>query len=102
MIGLPEEQYLRAHPTPEQVLLLVEVGQSSLRYDAGMKLRAYARRGVCEYWIVDLAHQRIEVYREPQGERYVAHLTFERGAVVAPLAFPDEPIAVDDVLPPRA
>lgn len=102
LIALPEERYLHAHPTPEEVLLLVEVAQSSLRYDAGPKLRAYARRGVREYWIVDLAHRRIDVYRDPQGEGYVVHLTFERGGSVAPLAFPAEPIAVDEVLSPCA
>jgi Uma2 family endonuclease len=102
LIALPEAQYLRAHPTPRQVLVLVEVALSSLRYDAGMKLRAYARRGVREYWIVDLVHQRIDVYREPRSEHYGVHLIFERGASVAPLAFPDEPIAVDEVLPPLA
>jgi Uma2 family endonuclease len=100
--ALPEERYATAHPTPEQSLLVVEVAQSSLSYDSGKKLRAYARRGVREYWIVDLVHQRIDVYREPRAERYDVRLTFERGASVAPLAFPDEPIAVDDVLPPRA
>ena len=100
--ALPEERYATAHPTPEQSLLVVEVAQSSLSYDSGKKLRAYARRGVREYWIVDLVHQRIDVYREPRAERYDVHLIFERGASVAPLAFPDEPIAVDDVLPPGA
>jgi Uma2 family endonuclease len=83
-------------------LLVVEVAESSLRYDAGRKLRAYARRNVREYWIVDLPHERIEVHRDPHGERYLTHLTFERGASVAPAAFPDLEIAVDEVLPPAA
>ena len=98
--GLPDEQYASAHPTPEQVLLVVEVAMSSLRYDAGMKLRAYARQGIREYWIVDLAHERIDVYREPKGERYAKHRRAGRGHSIAPLAFPDDAVAVDDVLPP--
>jgi Uma2 family endonuclease len=99
--ALPVKQYALAHPTPGQVMLVVEVAVSSLRYDAGMKLRAYARRGICEYWIVDLAHERIDVYREPKGERYAKHRRAGRGQSIAPLAFPDDTVAVDDILPPR-
>jgi Uma2 family endonuclease len=96
----PEEQYAVAHPKPSQVLLVVEVAVSSLRYDAGAKLRAYARRGVREYWIVDVEAGHVDVYREPRGERYKKHERAERGNSVAPLAFPDDPIAVNDILPP--
>ena len=98
--ALPEEQYAVAHPTPAEVLLIVEVAASSLRYDAGMKLRAYARRGVREYWVVDLAHEHIDVYREPTGERYKKHHRAGRGRSIAPLAFLDDAIAVNDILPP--
>jgi Uma2 family endonuclease len=97
---LPVKQYASAHPTPEQVMLVVEVAVSSLRYDAGEKLRAYARRGIREYWIVDLAHERVNVYREPRGERYAKHRRAGRGQSIAPLAFPDDAVAVDDILPP--
>ena len=98
--ALPAEQYAVAHPTPTQIFLVVEVAASSLRYDAGMKLRAYARRGIREYWIVDLAHERVDVYREPKGERYAKHRRAGRGQSIAPLAFPDDAVAVDDILPP--
>ncbi|HEV2644632.1 MAG TPA: Uma2 family endonuclease [Candidatus Elarobacter sp.] len=98
--ALPEEQYAVAHPKPSQVFLVVEVAMSSLRYDAGAKLRAYARRGVREYWVVDVEHGHVDVYREPRGERYKKHVRVERGDSVAPLSFPDDAIAVNDVLPP--
>jgi Uma2 family endonuclease len=98
--ALPRERYAVAHPTPADVVLVVEVAASSLRYDAGAKLRAYARRGIREYWIVDLVHQRMDVYREPKGERYAKHHRTGRGKSVAPLAFPDDAIAVNDILPP--
>ena len=98
--ALPAEQYAVAHPTPADVRLVVEVASSSLRYDAGMKLRAYARRGVYEYWIVDLEHEHVDVYREPEGERFRKHRRMGRGKSVAPLAFPDDAVAVNDILPP--
>jgi Uma2 family endonuclease len=97
---LPSERYAGAHPKSADALLVVEVAESSLRYDSGRKLRAYARRNVLEYWIVDLVHERIEVHRDPHGEGYRTRLTFERGASVAPSAFPGVEIAVDEVLPP--
>ncbi|MDQ6925707.1 MAG: Uma2 family endonuclease [Candidatus Eremiobacteraeota bacterium] len=100
LTALPAEQYAIVHPTPAKVLLVVEVAASSLRYDRGMKLRAYARRGIREYWIVDVLHEHVDVYREPTGERYAHHHRAGRGKSIAPLAFPDDAIAVNDVLPP--
>jgi len=98
---LPAEQYAIAHPTPADVLLVVEVASSSLRYDTGRKLRAYARRGVREYWIVDLEHEHVDIHREPDGERFKKHRRACRGKSLAPLAFPDDAIPVNDILPPR-
>lgn len=98
----PDERYAAAHPSPTETLLLVEVADRSLRYDSGPKLRAYARAPVVEYWILDLLHDRLEVRLDPHGDRYRQHRTHGRGALVAPAAFPDVAIAVDDLLPPRA
>jgi Uma2 family endonuclease len=64
------------------------------------KLRAYARRGVREYWIVDVELEHVDVFREPKGERYKHHRRAARGDSVAPLAFPGDAIAVNDILPP--
>lgn len=62
--------YAVEHPTPDAVKLLIEVSDSSLSKDRGRKLRAYARGGIREYWIVNLADRRLEVYRAPSGETY--------------------------------
>jgi Uma2 family endonuclease len=97
----PDERYAHAHPTAKDALLVVVVSITSLATDRGKKLRAYARRGVCEYWIVDMVHERIEVYRGPRGERFAEYHTAGRGESVAPMAFPDDSILVDDILPPR-
>jgi Uma2 family endonuclease len=95
---LPAQRYKTAHPTPQESLLIVEVAMSSLPYDRGKKLRAYARRGVREYWIVDLRNEQVHVYRDPAGERYESYRIAGRGEAVAPLAFPDDPVAVDEIL----
>ena len=64
------------HPHPEDVYLLVEVSDSTLQKDRGVKLALYARHGIGEYWIVNLPDERIEVYTEPQGDDYLTKRSF--------------------------
>jgi Uma2 family endonuclease len=98
----PGERYAAAHPIPAETLLVVEVSHGSLRYDAGPKLRAYARAAVREYWIVDIDRERVEVHRDPSGDRYRRHHTRGRGSRVSAAAFADVTIDVDELLLPRA
>ena len=53
------------HPQPEDICLLVEISQSTLRYDRGSKARAYALAGVKEYWIVNLENDQLEMHLQP-------------------------------------
>ena len=62
------------HPTAADTLLLIEVADSSLRYDRKVKLPLYARHGVPELWIVDLEGGTVEVCREPRGDGYAGDL----------------------------
>jgi Uma2 family endonuclease len=94
-----KERYLKAHPAPEDVLLLVEVSFTSLPYDRRRKLQAYARNGILEYWIVNCVDRRVEVYTDPHELGYASTKLVERGGSVAPGAFPDEVIQVDAFLP---
>lgn len=96
-----EKQRWTALPTPDDALLVVEVAKSSLPIDRGKKLRAYARCHVREYWIVDLVHECIEVYRNPNRGRYADHHTVKRGQTLAPEAFPDAVLAAEQILPPE-
>ena len=59
-----------ARPGPADVLLLVEVADSSLRYDRAVKLPLYARAGIGEVWIVDLRRRVVDVHRTPVGDGY--------------------------------
>ncbi|HEY1889843.1 MAG TPA: Uma2 family endonuclease [Steroidobacteraceae bacterium] len=65
------DDYTSSHPLPADVLLLVEVSQSSLRFDRERKLPLYARHGIPEYWIVDVVTPALHVFHTPQAERYV-------------------------------
>jgi Uma2 family endonuclease len=59
------EDYAKAHPGPADVALVVEVADTSLDRDRGIKLRSYARASIPEYWIVNLQEGQVEVYRDP-------------------------------------
>jgi Uma2 family endonuclease len=87
-------------PIPEDVLLLIEVADSSLLYDMRDKRDAYARTGISEYWILDLAHNQLHVFREPSTSGYRSEKVICADESVAPLAFPDIPVPMSEILPP--
>jgi len=95
------DAYRSRHNEPGDVLLLVEVADASLRYDRGTKRRLYAKAGVPEYWIVDLTGT-VEVYREPRDEAYASVRVAKGDDVVAPAAFPDCRLSVEEILGVRA
>jgi Uma2 family endonuclease len=91
--------YLRGHPRAADARLLVEVADTTLRYDRGRKRAAYARAGVQEYWIVNLPERQLEVYRDPSGARYRSLTVYGEQETVTPLAAPQASVRVSDLLP---
>jgi len=73
-----EDDYTSAHPLPGDTLLVIEVSQSSLRYDRNRKLPLYARHGIPEVWIVDLVSLRLHTFDLPQDGQYVNSSTTPR------------------------
>ncbi|MEG4346708.1 Uma2 family endonuclease [Microcoleus sp. A003_D6] len=92
------DYYATAHPVPSEVLLLVEVSDSTVDYDRDVKVSIYARSLIQEVWLVDLVENCLEVYRQPGPNGYSLMLKFWRGQQVAPLAFPDLEVSVDFIL----
>jgi Uma2 family endonuclease len=84
-------------PEAPDVLLLIEVSDSSLSFDQSVKLNLYARYGVSEYWIVDVKGIRIVTWREPTVNGYLRKGEFAVADIVAPQAFPDVKIAVGEI-----
>ena len=82
-------KYRQRHPRPEQVLLLIEVADSSLDSDMGEKADLYAAAGIADYWVVNLPGRCVEVFRQPAGGKYADHTTHPMGREIRPLAFPD-------------
>ena len=91
----------KRHPAPEEVFLIIEVADTSLRYDREEKLRAYAATGIREFWLLNLQDDILEIYRQPEGPAYREQLTIPADGTASPLAFPDVTIALADILPPR-
>jgi Uma2 family endonuclease len=87
------------HPFPEEIFLVIEVSDSTVRYDREDKRPAYARQGIREYWIVNLEDNVFEIFRNPAGDIYRDTQTLRPSDTIAPVAFPDLKLRVGDFLP---
>ncbi|WPL19207.1 hypothetical protein Thiowin_04317 [Thiorhodovibrio winogradskyi] len=92
-----DDFYEGANPTPADTLLVIEICDSSLRYDREVKVPLYAAQGVPEVWLVDLQHRRLELYREASADGYRLMLRPAPGEVVAPVLLPDVRLRVDEL-----
>ncbi|KJH72192.1 Uma2 family endonuclease [Aliterella atlantica] len=90
--------YATAHPQPQDVLLLVEVADTTIDYDRSVKMPLYAASNISEAWIVDINGQNIEVYRQPASDGYQHIQTFQRGQSLFIQAFPEINLNVDELL----
>ncbi len=86
----PRDDYYRSeHPRAGDVLLLIEVSDTSARLDLGRKRVLYAKAGVVEYWVLDLVRKVAVVNRDPRGDAYSSVTEHAAQEQIAPLAFPD-------------
>ena len=99
LLRFREDNY-PAHPTPADILLVIEVSDTSLTYDRNVKVPLYAGAGIVETWLVNLEADYIEVYRQPSSDGYQQSVIFHRGEKISPAARPDLELNVDDLLPP--
>ncbi len=83
-----EDFYKSAHPGPKDVLLVIEVADSSLRYDREIKIPLYARHGVPEAWLVDVENERLTLFREPSESGYRQEIRSESLAAINPVTLP--------------
>ncbi len=90
--------YKSKHPGPEDILLLIEVSDTTLQYDRGRKLCKYAECGVSEVWIVNLKNNTIEQYREPSAEKFLQSRVYQRGTKITIEKFPDVRFAVEELI----
>jgi Uma2 family endonuclease len=88
------DSYASGHPTPEHILLSVEVADASFEYDKQVKVPLYAQSGIPEMWLVDLERELLIVYVDPTPTGYDTIQFLWRGDTVSPSAFPHLKIAV--------
>ena len=93
-----DDFYASTGHTAADVLLMIEVSDTTLRYDTLKKVPLYAAAGVSEVWVEDLKKDVILVYREPSGKNFQTTFQCKRGETIASVAFPDVVFAVNDLL----
>ena len=93
-----DDDYADSLPTPQDVIALVEVADSSLGYDRGTKLPLYARHGIAEVWLVSIRAGKVEVHRGPGPTGYAEKHVASRGDTLRPAGMPQLEVAVADLL----
>jgi Uma2 family endonuclease len=99
------DDYANHHPGPGEIGLLVEVADSSLAWDRGAKLAAFARAGIPVYWIINLIDRHVEVYTGPRPDGSYSDCQIYRPGDEIPVVIAGSEagrIAVADTLPPNA
>lgn len=92
------DYYAAGHPTPADVLVAIEVADSSIDKDRTVKLPAYARAGIYEVWLVDLYEDRVEVHSNPHNSLYQEVRIVQRGQEVISTTLPQLKLKADDIL----
>ena len=94
-----EDFYASQLPGPPDILLIVEMAESSLEYDRTLKSRLYAETGIPEYWIADLQHDCVLAYSDPREKSYRVVRQFHRGDFITPQLLSACRIPIDVLLP---
>jgi len=92
------DDFYSTHPTPDDVLVIIEVADTSVEYDRNVKVPLYARAGIPESWLVNLLKSVIEVYTQPVGGSYQNCQIFKRGQAIISQTIAGLTLNVDDVL----
>jgi Uma2 family endonuclease len=95
----PRSRYMNTDATARDVLLVIEVADSSFPHDCGEKLAAYARACIAEYWIVDLQRSVVHAFADPAGDTYRTHRIADRDEQIALRAIVAPALSVAALLP---
>ncbi|MGB3508287.1 MAG: Uma2 family endonuclease [Microcoleaceae cyanobacterium] len=98
LLKLKADFYESGHPQSQDLFLIVEVADSTIKFDHEVKVPLYAENNVIEVWLVDINEECLEVYRQPIGNSYKQVQKLERGENLFVQRFPDINIQVDEIL----
>ena len=93
-----DDFYVQAHPTPDDILLIVEVADTTINYDRKVKVPLYARAGISVVWLVDLQRDLIEIYAQPTNGAYQQVREAKRGDILTLESLPGFKLGVDEIL----
>ena len=100
VLRLKVDEYLSEHPEPGDILLVVEIADTTLSQDKQVKTLLYAQASIPETWIMNLVDDCIETSTGPGPEGYANHTIYRRGDRIALSTLPEADFAVEDLLPP--
>jgi Uma2 family endonuclease len=92
--------YANQHPQPSDIHLVIEVADSTLRHDCEVKDKLYAQAGITDYWVIDIPHRQVHIFRNPTSTGYTSHLILTEPQTASPLAFPAITLSIGSILPP--
>ena len=92
--------YAEQHPSPEQIYLVVEVADFTLKQNCEIKDKLYAKAGIDDYWVLAPQKRQLHIFRKPTSTGYSEHLILTEPNQASLLVFPDFAIALTSILPP--
>jgi len=99
VLSRPSWEFKDANPRPADLRLVVEISDSTLGFDLTTKAELYARAGIVEYWVFDVAARRLVVHRNPQKGLYQSIAVYSEGESLSPLAAPEREFRVGEAFP---
>jgi Uma2 family endonuclease len=100
-VVIPDPLYYEDHhPIPSEIYLIIEVADTTLRTDCGIKAKIYAESGITDYWVLDVNNRQLHVFREPSQDGYQSRVILADGDSISLLRFPDCSFFVREMLRP--
>ena len=93
VLKTPDTRYQSRHPAPDDIFWLIEIANTTLVNDLGVKRELYAQAGISEYWVMSLQTSELKVFRNLAADEYQAEISLNSGNI-SPLAFPDLAIEI--------
>ncbi len=100
VVRIDPGEYANHHPSPSEILLLIEVSYSTLEFDREEKALAYAKANIADYWILDIVEHQAYIYRSPSQSGYQSKIILNTDATVIPLALPNIDIPLSELFLP--
>jgi Uma2 family endonuclease len=98
LLRFREDFYVGSHPTASDVLLVIEVADTSVEYDRKKKLPLYGQAGIPEVWLANLPEDRFEIHTQPLNGKYQSVIIIRRGESIKSQTIADLSIPVDEIL----